>query len=117
MNNAPSSAVTMRKIRRESERGPQEQGGARISALSALMNARWAGIHAPTPLLRACSRPQQNPSAGSRLSMSAARLAAVLLLLGAATAAAAEVQSHGLWFERWLCDTFFNGHRPAGYTQ
>ncbi len=30
-----------------------------------------------------------------------------------------EVQSHGLWWERWLCDTFFDGYRPParGYTQ
>jgi hypothetical protein len=30
---------------------------------------------------------------------------------------AEEVQSHGLLFERWLCDTFFSGYRPESYTQ
>jgi hypothetical protein len=30
---------------------------------------------------------------------------------------AQEVQAHGLVFERWVCDTFFDGYRPAGYTQ
>lgn len=31
--------------------------------------------------------------------------------------AAAEVQAHGLVFEHWICDTFFAGYRPPGYTQ
>ncbi len=30
---------------------------------------------------------------------------------------AQEVQSHGLVFERWVCDTFFDGYRPPRYTQ
>ena len=30
---------------------------------------------------------------------------------------AAEVQLHGLVFEHWVCDTFFSGYRPPGYTQ
>lgn len=30
---------------------------------------------------------------------------------------AQEVQSHGLVFERWVCDTFFDGYRPSRYTQ
>lgn len=29
----------------------------------------------------------------------------------------AEVQRHGLVFENWIRDTFFDGHRPASYTQ
>lgn len=40
-----------------------------------------------------------------------------LLLLCPVLVTAAEVQAHGLVFERWLCDTFFGGHKPAGYTQ
>lgn len=28
-----------------------------------------------------------------------------------------EVQGHGLWFEQWICDTFFDGYRPIRYTQ
>lgn len=32
-------------------------------------------------------------------------------------ARAAEVQLHGLVFEHWVCDTFFAGYRPPGYTQ
>jgi hypothetical protein len=32
-------------------------------------------------------------------------------------AVAAEVQAHGLFFERWVFDTFFNGYRPSEYTQ
>jgi hypothetical protein len=46
-------------------------------------------------------------------------------LLGAACAFAAllsslpalEVQQHGLVFEQWVRDTFFDGERPASYTQ
>ncbi len=30
---------------------------------------------------------------------------------------AAEVQLHGLVFEHWVCDEFFSGYRPPGYTQ
>lgn len=48
--------------------------------------------------------------------------AAFVLLLSlrvtpAPPAAAAEVQAHGLIFEHWVCDTFFNAYRPPGYTQ
>lgn len=32
-------------------------------------------------------------------------------------AAAQEVQLHGLVFERWVRDTFFDGYKPASYTQ
>jgi hypothetical protein len=44
------------------------------------------------------------------------------LLLAACAAAltlgsAQEVQSHGLVFERWVRDTFFDGYKPASYTQ
>lgn len=34
-----------------------------------------------------------------------------------AAARAEEVQVHGLVFEHWVCDTFFSGYRPSGYTQ
>jgi hypothetical protein len=30
---------------------------------------------------------------------------------------AVEVQAHGLVFEHWVCDVFFAGYRPPGYTQ
>ncbi|HEY0863037.1 MAG TPA: hypothetical protein VGD97_02955 [Lacunisphaera sp.] len=45
-----------------------------------------------------------------------------LLVLAAGAAAltlgfAQEVQSHGLVFERWVRDTFFDGYKPASYTQ
>lgn len=29
----------------------------------------------------------------------------------------AEVQHHGVWFEQWVCDTFFDGYRATDYTQ
>lgn len=35
----------------------------------------------------------------------------------AALARAQEVQRHGLVFEQWVRDTFFDGYRPASYTQ
>ena len=39
-------------------------------------------------------------------------------LLGPAVAATGqEVQRHGLVFETWIRDTFFDGYQPAGYTQ
>lgn len=43
--------------------------------------------------------------------------AASLALLSAAPAAAQEVQRHGLVFETWVRDTFFEGYRPGAYTQ
>jgi hypothetical protein len=30
---------------------------------------------------------------------------------------AKEVQSHGVWFEKWVRDTFFDGYVPPSYTQ
>jgi hypothetical protein len=36
---------------------------------------------------------------------------------GVAGVAAAEVQAHGLVFEKWLRETFFGGYEPPGYTQ
>jgi len=39
------------------------------------------------------------------------------IALGDAALRAQEVQQHGLLFERWVCDTFFAGHRPRSYTQ
>lgn len=44
-------------------------------------------------------------------------IAALSFLAGLPRAIAAEAQAHGLVFERWVCDTFFNGYRPTGYTQ
>ncbi|MDI1320140.1 MAG: hypothetical protein PSW75_08100 [bacterium] len=44
------------------------------------------------------------------------RLFAVLVTVAAA-ANAQEVQSHGLVFEKWVRDTFFNGYKPASYSQ
>ncbi len=41
----------------------------------------------------------------------------VLLLVAASGLRAEEVQAHGLVFEHWVCDTFFGGYRPPGYTQ
>lgn len=40
-----------------------------------------------------------------------------LALLTAAHANAAEEQSHGVAFESWVRDKFFNGYKPADYTQ
>jgi len=45
---------------------------------------------------------------------------ALLLLTvfaAAAGASAQEVQRHGLVFEKWVRDAFFNGYKPASYTQ
>ncbi|MEO0055751.1 MAG: hypothetical protein RLZZ50_1698 [Verrucomicrobiota bacterium] len=39
------------------------------------------------------------------------------LLVVAPAVRAVEVQAHGLAFEHWVCDTFFGGYRPDGYTQ
>lgn len=44
-------------------------------------------------------------------------LALLLALALPATVAAQEVQRHGLVFEEWVRDTFFDGYRPPGYTQ
>ena len=46
-----------------------------------------------------------------------AGLAALATLAVALTAPAQEVQQHGLVFETWVRDTFFDGYRPASYTQ
>ncbi len=43
---------------------------------------------------------------------------ALVLVAGTLTSALAqEVQVHGLMFERWVRDTFFDGYKPASYTQ
>ena len=48
----------------------------------------------------------------------ATRIFLTCILLGSATIATAdEVQRHGLLFEAWIRDTFFDGYQPAGYTQ
>jgi hypothetical protein len=44
-------------------------------------------------------------------------ISASLLLLAVATVSAQEVQRHGLVFETWIRDTFFDGYVPPGYTQ
>ena len=48
-------------------------------------------------------------------------LASLVLLVAPLAAsgrlAAAEAQAHGLIFERWVGDTFFDGYRPNEYTQ
>lgn len=49
------------------------------------------------------------------------RLVPILALAGLVTFTpllpAQEVQHHGIWFERWVCDTFFDGYRAPIYTQ
>lgn len=42
---------------------------------------------------------------------------AFVFSLVAATLRAQEVQRHGLVFEEWIDDTFFDGYRPPSYTQ
>jgi hypothetical protein len=46
-----------------------------------------------------------------------ARTIFILLALIAAGLRAQEVQQHGLRFEAWIRDTFFDGYAPPGYTQ
>jgi len=41
----------------------------------------------------------------------------LLLMLAAGPVRAQEVQHHGLVFEQWIRDTFFDGYRPESYTQ
>ena len=50
-----------------------------------------------------------------RLRLAAAWLVASLFLLVGLRAQ--EVQQHGLVFEQWVRDTFFDGYRPPNYTQ
>jgi hypothetical protein len=38
-------------------------------------------------------------------------------VMGAALLGAAEVQQHGVVFEKWIRDTFFEGYKPESYTQ
>jgi hypothetical protein len=45
------------------------------------------------------------------------RLLASLFLVVVLPALAREVQRHGLVFEAWVRDTFFDGYRPESYTQ
>jgi hypothetical protein len=45
------------------------------------------------------------------------RLISTGLLMAVVTVFAQEVQQHGLVFETWIRDTFFEGHVPPGYTQ
>lgn len=42
---------------------------------------------------------------------------ALAALFFAWTASALEVQKHGVTFEHWVADTFFDGYRPSGMTQ
>ncbi len=41
----------------------------------------------------------------------------VLLVAPSGQGVATEVQFHGVWFEHWLGDTFFDGYRSPNYTQ
>jgi hypothetical protein len=41
----------------------------------------------------------------------------LFFLLASSLASAAERQHHGVVFEQWVRDTFFDGYRPPGYTQ
>jgi len=41
----------------------------------------------------------------------------ISLIFALSTGFAREVQNHGLWFEHWLCDSFFDGYRAPNYTQ
>jgi|GEM_PF-218269 len=45
------------------------------------------------------------------------RLILTCALLGLVAARAQEVQKHGLVFEEWIRNTFFDGYVPASYTQ
>jgi hypothetical protein len=45
------------------------------------------------------------------------RSVALLLLILCGQAPAAERQHHGVVFEQWVRDTFFDGYRPKTYTQ
>lgn len=55
------------------------------------------------------------PLRAARLLRPVAALFLALALAAAVTAQ--EVQRHGLVFEEWVRDTFFDGYRPPGYTQ
>lgn len=58
------------------------------------------------------------PPPPRRFSRSLVRLARLLVAwLCVASAFAQEVQQHGLVFEQWVRDTFFEGYRPGSYTQ
>lgn len=46
-----------------------------------------------------------------------ARAAWLAVFVFVAALAAQEVQQHGLVFEEWIDDTFFDGYRPPNYTQ
>lgn len=48
---------------------------------------------------------------------SASAALALALFVAATCLSAQEVQHHGLVFERWVDDTFFDGYRPLSYTQ
>lgn len=52
-----------------------------------------------------------------RILANAPTTALMLLICAAGSLSAREVQSHGLLFEKWLRDTFFDGYEPKGYTQ
>lgn len=49
--------------------------------------------------------------------MKRALLSLAWLLVMGAPVSAQEVQRHGLVFEQWVRDTFFDGYKPASYTQ
>ncbi|MFH1499078.1 MAG: hypothetical protein ABII82_14780, partial [Verrucomicrobiota bacterium] len=41
----------------------------------------------------------------------------LVVVFAAALAIAQEVQRHGVVFEQWVRETFFDGYQPEGYTQ
>lgn len=51
------------------------------------------------------------------MTLARALLLALLVALTGARLPAAEVQRHGLVFEQWVRDTFFDGYQPPDYTQ
>lgn len=52
-----------------------------------------------------------------RLKLRGLLFTAALLALALGPLHAQEVQQHGLVFEQWVRDTFFDGYRPESYTQ
>jgi len=68
----------------------------------------------PTETCNPRSDTHLNPMRASRLFTG---LILVFALLGPVPAPAQEVQKHGLVFEEWIRDTFFDGYQPPSYTQ
>lgn len=82
-----------------------------MSSGNAAGNLRWRIPPVPGKILvmpKSCFAPRR----WRRLVVAGVALAAF-----AAFGPAQEVQRHGLVFERWVCDRFFDGYRPSHYTQ